>query len=221
MSRSLSVRLPALVCLALLAGCSTSPAVRALIDAGGLLRSGGEPVAESRLDPRFAYLRFERGKRVVWLALGYIDPHPDGAVEVWYSSAGEVLRLQDGRVVGSTGGQTDWLSVAFEGRPAWDRVETSASFVRIRDVQPGYRLGLRETLVLRRVAVPADTRLQGLSAEALAWFAERAEGSGLPPSRYGVHFSPDGPRVIYGEHCLSADLCFSWQRWSATAGGAL
>lgn len=208
----------------MMTGCASSPALRALIDAGGMvLQRGSTESSAPKLDPRFAYLRFERDKRVVYLALGYVDPHPQGAVEVWYSSAGEVLRLQDGRVVGSLGGETDWLAVFFDGRPGWGEVGGPVSFVRIRDVQPGYRLGLRETLTLRPIPTPADSRLREIPAQALSWFEERVTDGvvRLPPSRYGVHLSPSGPRVIYGEHCLSATLCFSWQRWSATTGGAL
>ena len=188
-----------------------------------VLRGARATATEPQLDPRFAYLRFERDKRVVFLALGYVDPHPEGVVEVWYSSAGEVLRLQDGRVVGSTGGETDWLAVSFAGRPGWGEIQGPVSFVRTRDVQPGYRLGLRETLTLRPIPAPADSRLRDIPAQALSWFEERVtDGTmALPPSRYGVYLSPSGPRVIYGEHCLSATLCFSWQRWSATTGGAL
>lgn len=213
-----------LVCLSLLGGCASSPAVRALVDAGGMvLRGGAATAVESQLDPRFAYLRLERDKRVVYLALGYVDPHPQGAVEVWYSSAGEVLRLQDGRVVGSIGGETDWLAVSFVGRPEWGEVQGPVSFLRTRDVQPGYRFGLRETLTLRPIPVPADSRLREIPAQALTWFEERVadDFERLPPSRYGVYLSPGVSRVIYGEHCLSATLCFSWQRWSAATGGAL
>lgn len=205
-------------------GCTLSPALRALVDAGSMALQGGKATAfEPQLDPRFTYLRFERDKRVVYLALGYVDPHPEGPVEVWYSSAGEVLRLQDGHVVGSIGGETDWLAVSFTGRPRWDEVRGPVSFLRTRDVQPGYRLGLRETVLLRPIPAPADSRLKGLQAQTLSWFEGRVvEGvETLPPSRYAVHFSPSGPRVIYGEHCLSASLCFSWQRWSATTGAAL
>jgi hypothetical protein len=221
----LSMRLViGLVVLTLLGGCAPSPTLRALVDAGGMVvRGRTETDDEPRLDPRFAYLRFERDKRVVYLALGYVDPHPQGAVEVWYSSAGEVLRLQDGRVVGSSGGETDWLTVSFTGRPHWAEVRGPVSFVRTRDVQPGYRLGLRETLTLRPIPPPDNSRLRQVSPQVLNWFEEQvAEGiERLPPARYAVHFSPSGPRVIYGEHCLSARLCFSWQRWSATTGGAL
>lgn len=214
----------ALVSVSILTGCTSSPALRALIDASDmLLQKRSTQASGSKLDPRFAYLRFERDKRVVYLALGYVDPHPEGAVEVWYSSPGEVLRLQDGRVVGSVGGETDWLAVSFIGRPGWREVQGPVSFVRVRDVQPGYRMGLRETLTLRPIPAPADSRLREIPAQALRWFEERVtDGTeALPPSRYGVHFSSSGPRVIYGEHCLSATLCFSWQRWSATTGGAL
>lgn len=199
----------------LLNACSTAPATRAFVDAARLLKpSGAGDVAIPQLDPRFAYLRLERDSRVRYLALGYVDPHPDGDVEVWYTSAGEVLRLQDGRVVGSSGGETDWLAVRFEGRPRWREVKGPVTFVRIRDVQPGYRFGLRETLTLRQIPAPADSRLRQIAGDTLTWFEERAEAQrGLPPSRYAVSFAATGDQVVYAEHCLSPVVCFSWQRW--------
>jgi hypothetical protein len=29
-----------------------------------------------------------------------------------------------------------------------------------------------------------------------------------------VDFVKEPPVVVYGEQCLAADLCFTWQRWS-------
>lgn len=206
-----------------LVGCSLSPSLRALLDAGEMMaQRASHAQSPPRLDPRFVYLRFTREKKEAYFVLGYIDSHPDGPVEVWYSSAGEVLRLQDGRVVGSTGGDTDWLDVSFTGRPAWRDVKGPIRFQRTRDVQPGYRFGQRETLLLRPIPAPMESRLRDVPAHALTWFEERVEdGEPLPPARYAVDFTADKPSVIYGEHCLSVAFCFSWQRWPTPQRGAL
>lgn len=209
-----------LVLAAVLSGCALSPSSQALVDAGRrLLPGGSEPAAQPRLDSRFAYLRFQREGRVVYLARGYVDPHPLGSVEVWYSSGGEVLRFLDGRLFGSQGGTTDWLSVSYEGLPAWTTIDRRIVYQRTRDAHPGYRYGLREQVYVQPIARPASSHLTGLRADALAWFEEGVVGrSELPPSRYAVRFTPAGARVMYAEQCLAGDLCFSWQRW--TAAGA-
>lgn len=173
-----------------------------------------------QLDPRFGYLRLIQDKREIFLALGYIDPRPDGDIEVWYSGVGEVLRLQNGRVVGATGSRTEWSNVLFQGLPAWSEIAGEATYLRVRDVSPGYHFGLRENLKITRIQTPASSNLRELPADSLLWFDEALQNAKhWPTSRYALKVSGDLPRVMYGEHCLANDLCFSWQRW--TANGAL
>jgi hypothetical protein len=156
------------------------------------------------------------GNREAYFALGYQDRGPAGPVEVWYSGAGEVLRLCDGRVVGAAGMDTEWLAVGFTGLPAWSDLKGEAGFIRSRDVSPGYRYGLRELMLIRPIQAPALTQLKNLDPANLHWFEEISPAdSGLPPARYAVQIGPDGARVVYSELCLDSAFCFSWQRWHA------
>jgi hypothetical protein len=174
---------------------------------------GGE-VAISPLQPGFKYLRVQIDKRIAYFALGYLDPHRGGDVEVWYSGEKEVLRLQRGRVVGAAGMATEWLGVAMASAPDWSASLASTSYTRTRDVSPGYRYGLREQVEVRRIPPPTQTSLVGMAPDALVWFEESVSGPELlPPSRYGVSETNDGWQVVYSETCLASDLCFSWQRW--------
>ena len=92
---------------------------------------------------------------------------------------------------------------------------------------PGYRFGVQDALVLRRIAAPDKSEIQGLDPGTLAWFEEQSDagsalrGSGaaldqaLPLARYAVDLRDGKETVVYGEQCLAAELCFSWQRWPA------
>jgi len=208
--------LRSLVLVIYLAGCTVDPASQALVDAFHQIRADGSSHENaSHLDHRFKYLRVQVEQREVFMALGYVDNHPDGPVEVWYSALGEVLRLRDGRLIGATMNMgTDWLSVSFTHLPRWEQVGAQSSFERSRDISPGYQYGIKEKMLVRRVPQPNDSQLQLIPASSLTWFEERAEGAGsLPPARYGVSMAGAAPQVMYAEQCLSSDLCFSWQKW--------
>jgi hypothetical protein len=179
-------------------------------------------VEAARLDPAYRYLRVSTGGRVALLALGYIDDHPRGAIEVWYSAQKEVLRLQNGRMVGLTGLSTDWRQVFLPDLPSWSELARTATpflWARSRDVMPGYRFGVRDALQLRVTPPPQSSELRDFDPQRLTWFEERMAPDGspseLPPARYAVQLSGGEEIVVYGEQCVAADLCLSWQRWPA------
>ena len=198
---------------------------------------GRNPGVDSvRLNPSFRYLRVTVGGRVVLLALGNLDSDFNGPIEVWYSAEREVLRLQNGRVVGAVGLTTEWRNVTSSEEPSWAvaaRSNQSLHWTRTRDVMPGYRFGVKDKLSLREVKVPSRSALQGLDPMRLRWFEERAESrpgstffgnaadAPLPPARFAVEIQSDQATVVYGEQCLAADLCFTWQRWPVQAQSAV
>lgn len=173
--------------------------------------------AASSLDPRFRYLRVTtEGGRVAFLALGYAEPTPQGQVEVWYSGERQVLRLQNGRLAGATGVATEWHGVSLPPLPSWRelvREPTPYRWSRTRDVMPGYRYGLHDTLEVRTIAPPSHSQLAGMDALQFTWFEETS--ATLPPARYAVQIDQGGGTVVYAEQCLAPELCVSWQRWQA------
>lgn len=176
------------------------------------------------LNPHFQYLRITVGARIVFLALGNIDPNPEGNEQVWYSASGEVVRLRNGRVVEATGLFTEWRHVTLPKLPSWSflaQEKTPYRWTRIRDVMPGYRYGVEDTLVLRVIPPPRKSALLNLDPSKLVWFEEKdiSTESPLLPAKYAVDMSDGEGIVVYGELCLARDLCFSWQRWPATVGG--
>ena len=214
-----------------LAACSSSmnAVVQTLQDAVG----GNPSVTDAHLNPAFRYIRITVDGRVFFLALGSEDKHPQGPIEVWFSAQREVLRLQNGRVVGASGVTTEWRAVTLPEFPSWSavaRTQQPVQWVRVRDVMPGYRFGVRDELVLSAISPPRQSALQGVDAQSLSWFEERfqtgvaagrltklvtnvAIDGVLPPARYAVDMRDGKEVVVYGEQCLAPDLCFTWQRW--------
>lgn len=207
-----------------LSGCQSlegSDAFKTLLVA---IRGVKQPTSAG-LDPRYVYIRATTGKNVAFLALGYVDPHPHGPIEVWFSADKEVLRFQHGRLVGASGLQTEWRQVRVPALPSWKELANKRApyhWQRVRDVMPGYQFSISDQLRLMSVAPPASSALLGIAPSSLTWFEESlllSPSSGpvqaLPPARYAVDFSGNAEKVVYGEQCLSADFCLTWQRWIA------
>ena len=204
--------------LLLLLGACTQSSIQLLqMFRSAASRSGA--IDTAKLDPRYRYLRVTHPGGISGMLLGYVDNTPTGPVEVWYASDGELIRLENGRLAGSSGLDAQWSSVRLPALPSWPELASQSKpfrWERERDVMPGYRYGVRDKLVLTVIPPPASTKLIGLDPAKLTWFEERTEAStdeALPPARYAV----DGNRVVYGEHCVSRDSCFRWQRWPAGA----
>ena len=172
--------------------------------------------------PEFSYLRANFEGRTVFLVLGYVDAHPEGPTEVWYSASGEAVRLRHGRLVGTAGLTIDWRAVRLFNTPAWPSAtaaeRATARFQRERDLMPGYRSGIRDEIEQRPIEPPADSLLAGRPASSLRWIEERSStrpaSASLPPARFGLAPIGDRLEVVYSEQCLSRDLCLSFERWN-------
>jgi hypothetical protein len=195
-----------------------------------LLSTSGTGVGKDAIpampDLRFRYMRVEvDGHAPAMLVLGYLDPHPQGPVEVWYSANQETLRTQNGRVVGSSGMLPAWRAVTFApAPPAWTEVPAQgASYVRQRDEMPGYRFGIVEQLQLSTwpglpPVQPSDT-LPLIKAGEYQWYRESATvvagqaGAALPDAwfAWGKHRGIE--TIVYSEQCLSPDFCLKLQPW--------
>ena len=206
------------LCLALtllaLGACGHTPVTRTLFDA---IPGLGPKTDNINLNPSLRYLRVTVRGRVALVVLGYVEPHPEGQIETWYSSEGEVIRLQNGRIVATAGLETDWRAVRNFSLPAWKDLVGRPAVVyrRERDEMPGYRFGIAESVSLYPVPVPSNAKLVGLPVHELRWYEEAVLGQpdGLPSARFALHAGE--PRVVYGEQCLSQNLCLAWQTWPA------
>lgn len=187
---------------------------------------GGHEAERVKFDPGFRFLRVESGDNVIFMASDIPRIDTADTVDVWYSAGREVLRFRNGRLVAAVGLATEWRGIVVQGLPSWAKVASAAQPVRwsrIRDVMPGYRYGVHDELVLRRIPPPGDSKLKGIDPHSLSWFEERLDTQNtgtdspvhdeLPPARYALDTRNAGDTVVYGEQCLSAELCFTWQRW--------
>jgi len=210
-------RLVVALVLPLAFSCGCSPSTSAVFDTVRSVARRDTVAATPSLDPRFRYLRVTtQGGSAGFLALGYVDDTPRGQLEVWYSAQLQVLRLKDGRLAGATGVATEWHDVSLPPLPSWrelGRAPAPYRWSRTRDVMPGYRYGVRDTLEIRRIDPPSRSQLAGMDALQLTWFEETSET--LPPARYAVQIDEGSGTVVYAEQCLAPELCLSWQRWKA------
>lgn len=200
----------------LLAGCGHTPVTQTLAEAFGTSKS----VSDLALNSKLQYLKVTTSSSEALMVLGYTNDHPLGPIQTWYSNLGELLQLQNGRLLSTKGLRTDWSSVQYEGLPAagWLGVVNQAPirFTRIRDEMPGFRFGIKETLTLRLIAAPSDAHLKSVQPSTLQWFEERVEGQDRPSARYGVSVKNRQAILVYGEQCLTESLCLAWQVWPPT-----
>lgn len=194
----------------------------------GQINPGKNPPLPTQPNPRYRYLRVEvAGRPPAMLVLGYLDPHPQGTVEVWYSAQREVIKIQNGRIVGTAGLETDWRSVQFPSPPPdWNDVATTGrTFQRLRDEMPGHRDAIADQVeLLPWNGMPPITLPDSLpsdQARSYKWFRETtrdATANALPPAwfAWGLHLGQTS--IVYSEQCLSKTLCLKLQRWPASTG---
>lgn len=187
----------------------------------------GPSVEATRLNPAYRYLHVTANGKVALLVLGEIERDAAGRpVEVWLSASKEVLRLQEGRLVGMTGLPVEWRAVKLPtDLPGWHQLNAPRQYLRQRDEMPGYRLGLTEQVTVRPVTAPTNSGLLSAPPAGLRWFEETStpvsdsesapqlSAAALPPSRYAVINDGAASQVLYGEQCLTPALCLQWQAW--------
>lgn len=205
-----------------LVGCANQG--NALVANLALAFGSSASVDNAVLDPSLRYLRLSRGSNVALAVLGYVDnANGKQATEVWYTASGEVIRLRDGRLFGTTGLDVDWRAVRWPDAQPWEQLlatalsQGSTQYQRQRDVMPGYRLNIVESVRLQPTAAVSRSGLVQLRPETLQWFEESTQLGNDKPllARYGVSYRSGQPQVIYGEQCLTPELCIQWQRWPA------
>lgn len=197
-----------------LTGC-TSTSDATWVAAKRMLPQASEPLPQN-LNPKFQYLRVQTGDRAAMLALGASDEHPMGRIDHWYSHEAEVLKLQNGRIVGTGGLTTNWVAVKIAA--------TAAGYERVRDVMPGYRFGIKETITVRPLALPqgvlpAEIKVGALAkpdrAKALQWEEEISSDAPARPRGvigYELGGTVGSKRAVIGYQCLDDGLCIQWER---------
>lgn len=175
-------------------------------------------IAEAKLNPSYQYLHVTLGNsKPALLVLGYVDAHPQGNIEVWYSGLGEVLRLQNGRLVGASGLPVEWRRVTYsETPPDWNSVSAAGvQYARIRDEYPGYKLGLMDQVFSTHMKKPPDDFLSDAPAD-VSWYQERysdAGGTSIPAAWFALGNYGGQKTIVYSRQCLSVNVCLTLKRW--------
>lgn len=232
------------------AGCSSASS--AWVDTVGQVtrdRLGRPTPAQAEpLDPKLEYMRATAARLTFLMVKGAtINPTPSSpAIEVWYTPAGEVIRLREDGRLHSTAGipQADWRDARLANAPSWQQAiarhaagQPPLQYTRERDVMPGYHSGLRDVVTVRAIEPPAravQAVAGGAATGALQWFQETSQleeatrigRTAQAPEFDPVHqplppalyaVDPRTGRVAYSEQCLSASVCISMQPWPPAA----
>lgn len=180
-------------------------------------------VENTQLNPAYRYLRVQSdGQPPALLVLGYTDPHPLGDVEIWYSAQREVIRIRQGRLIGTAGLQTDWSAVHYpQAPPRWQDIgEIPVKYQRRLDQRPGYKDNIEDTLVVALAGKnPSGASVPipiGLQNRQLQWYTEtlvEPSASQLPPAWFarGQHGGLD--TIVFSRQCLSEGFCITLQVW--------
>jgi hypothetical protein len=208
-------------------GCASTPladVLSALVS--DQFGAGTATILSTKLNPDYQYLRIEvDGRAPALLVLGYVDTHPQGNIEVWYSAKREVIKTQNGRIVGTTGLEVDWRAVRFPtAPPPWTNALTQeAHYQRSRDEMPGHRYAITDQIQLKPwpgiPPLPLPASLSNThSLNNYRWFSEttlNTSEQSLPPSWFAWGLYQGQPTVVYSVQCLSPTFCLKLQRWPA------
>lgn len=198
----------------LLVGCGTN--LSAAIDTARALSPFGDRPLVIQKNPQYSYLNVQlKGQKAIFV-LGYVDPSPQGPVEVWYGR-GVTLSLLNGRLVGLVGEGSfikQWPRVTLAYPYDLAKIEREQVYTRTRDEMPGYRFNIKDEILVR----PLQNAPRGIPAELsqmnLAWFEEESiasDGSRKKLiARYAIQKNHPKPEWVYGQQCLDADYCLIW-----------
>ena len=158
-----------------------------------------------------AYVRISVNGRQSWMALGEQRLGANGTHTYWYSGQGEMLHLQDGRLVAAIG-LTHELRGQVGEAPSWHTLAQALQplvWHRQRDWMPGYRYGVPEHVSSQRTQpTPQQSQQVGPGAQ---WFVDQvhtqmASGHAW---HYQEWFAVRDQQVVFSEQCLAPRLCLT------------
>jgi hypothetical protein len=188
-------------------------------------------IATVQLNPQYQYKRVWLNGREGLISLSYVEPQSDGKTQtVWYSPDGYVFRFIEGRLTGLAFKERAWYG-RYSNAPSM-LIQDSAkaalqAYNRRADEMPGYLFSAEVSLQLHSLpSAPPGNRLTG-AAERYVWFEERvtihsgkliaSSTTQVAPTWYAVTYRTTPAKVVFGQQCLQADLCLSWQDWPVVA----
>lgn len=207
--------------LLLLTACSNLG--NATLEAGkqALFSEARKSYQATPLDPRYGYLEVNTPQASALLVLAYVD---GVEVETWVGASQEVLRLQAGQLVSSTGIPKVWSSV----QPIRDTEGKLASWLVNSPTHQLYNATL--TLVPAQVNLEINKGLPNShlgkraatvpSLEVRRWFTQ-APASEPQLSKLGgleqiIAIDKETNAAVYGMYCLEKNHCIEYLRRAAS-----
>ncbi len=193
-------------------------------------------IDKAELNPNFRYMRVEVNGRPALMVLGYENTLVGNQHQTWYSSAKEMLQLENGRLVGTGGLDVNWTDVFLMDAPAInspalfpndgkENVKIGRNpkvfFFRTRSLMPQYVVNIREAVVMQGLNSAPDDVPKLLRDPAiddnLKWVQEtivlQPNNPSVPTLRAIYAYEKDTRNIIYGQQCLSEKECLSWLAW--------
>lgn len=210
--------------LALLGGCASSaPAFRMLPNwFAGQHAVVDDFIAQGKLNPAYAYLRVTpEGFPSSLAVLAYVDASSSGPVLTWYFAQGQVLKTQQGRLVGVSGVPQSVAGARYS--PAaiqWPNPGELYLAERTWDAPLQYKFGLHETLELTRIPqedVPKHVwrHLQQVAGNpsTVGWTWFRQQGAITSNAWFALATVRGTAQVVYSYQCVDATLCMHLVPW--------
>lgn len=181
-----------------------------VIDTAGYSFQRSVSSQEKSYVPGFEYLEVEWQGRKSAMALGYRSVNAGQTDEYWYSSQGEMLKLQNGRIV-QVLGMTREVRRIYAKTPVWVDLTSQklpTVWLKTIDVMPSYRFGVQEFVITQQVTPKSIDQLVG--KDVTHWIAEEVKSKDDTGKTwiYKQKFALANNVVIYSEQCVAKDMCF-------------
>jgi len=221
----------------------TSASDAALQTAKSAFTNTSKLIEQTSLNPQFSYLRVNVSGLDALLVKGYIDKDSNGSIDVWYASDGSILRLQEGRYLGSVGFDNNWQNVSYQNSPTFNKIVTEFDrpnpspklssvssfypieqyyFSRSHSEMPSYKAVLNEKLsAIVSKNAPSNipkTLKSYLNGKSLIWVTEQSSQSSSEKlsntqSWYGFEKLSNQYELVIGQQCLTTSFCITWMPW--------
>jgi hypothetical protein len=179
--------------------------------------------SQLHLDPNLQYLKVTVNRQELLMVLGY---HFDDQ-QVWFSSDRAVLKTKKGYLLDLDGFEVNWHNIQGPDLATVLLLKKPTAYTRVRDQSPGYRVQIRESVLLTPLDGPPRDAPAGLmQQQSLRWFKEEVRSryaeqlSAEPlPGFFAVDTSQKPIRIVYGKQCLRMDYCIQWHTFEPKRAG--
>ena len=175
-------------------------------DATISLLTNGQP----KFQPGFEYLEVDFVNKKAWFALGSRELDGPNTHEYWYGSGREMIHLVNGRMFEAYGFTQEIRATSIDF-PSWSELTANRRpfvWLRVRDLMPNYRYGLKEFVISQRVQ-PNDLEKKLITVDDVIWIEEEIKSKSIDGLDwiYREKFALYQGKVAFSIQCIAKDLC--------------